>query len=200
VSSTHVPGVPFALEPVGDVRWRVADHAVAATAAPRTDVFADPAGGPPVLSAARLVGELPDGDFQLRCRVTVDIRSTFDAGVLLLWFDDAHWAKLCLEGAPDGQPMVVSVVNRTVSDDANAVAVHGRSTWLRVSRTGSVFAFHASVDGTTWRMVRLFALDVPGVRPRLGFEVQSPTGDGCEVAFSEIEFAAAALADPRNGS
>ena len=42
-------------------------------------------------------------DFRLSARVTVDFRATFDAGVLLLWLDEAHWAKLCFEYTPDGR-------------------------------------------------------------------------------------------------
>ena len=41
--------------------------------------------------------------------------------------------KLCFEHSPDRQPMIVSVVTRGVSDDANAFAVDGQTAWLRVS-------------------------------------------------------------------
>ncbi|WP_158370244.1 DUF1349 domain-containing protein [Cellulosimicrobium cellulans] len=195
-----VPALPFPLTATGDVAWAVGDGALRATAAPRSDIFADPAGGAPQLDAARVLGELPEGDLSLLCRVDVDFASDFDAGVLLLWFDDRHWAKLCFERSPAGEPTIVTVVNRGVSDDANAFTVPSGTAWLRVSRAGAVWAFHASLDGATWRLVRLFALDAPGVRPRLGFEVQSPAGDGCDVTFSDIRFGTTTLTDPRDGS
>ena len=87
-----------------------------------------------MLNAATLLGVPPDGDFQFSARVTVGFASTYDAGVLLLWVDDRHWGKLCFEFSPAGEPMVVSVVTRGVSDDANAFVVDGRTVWLRVSR------------------------------------------------------------------
>ena len=52
--------------------------------------------------AATLLGVPPAGDFQLSARVRVGFRSTFDAGVLLLWLDRAYWAKLCFEFSPQG--------------------------------------------------------------------------------------------------
>ncbi|WP_208867453.1 DUF1349 domain-containing protein [Streptomyces himastatinicus] len=41
-----------------------------------------------------MLGQPPAGDFQLSARVSVGFSSTFDAGVLLLWIDERHWAKL----------------------------------------------------------------------------------------------------------
>ena len=199
----EVPGLPFPLEATPDaVRWSVESEptAVAATAAPRTDVFVDPGTGSPTLSAATLLGAPPAGDFRFAARVTVGFAATFDAGVLLLWLDERNWAKLCFEFSPDGEPMVVSVVCRGVADDANGFVVDGRSVWLRVSRTGSAFAFHASTDGTRWRLIRHFALDGDASAVRLGFEAQSPTGDGCTVRFDDVRFVPGGLADLRDGS
>jgi regulation of enolase protein 1 (concanavalin A-like superfamily) len=167
-------------------------------AGPRTDMFADPGGGEPVLTAPRLLGVPPDGDFQLSAQVRVGFAGSFDAGTLLVWIDEEHWAKLCFEFSPQGQPMVVSVVTRGVSDDANGFTVDGDTMWLRVSRLGGAWAFHGSTDGTMWHFVRFFAL--PSAGPvRVGFEAQSPVGDGCLVRFERIRFSAERLADLRGG-
>lgn len=196
-----IPALPFSLSPTR-VAWTAdGDARVEATAQAGTDIFTPPFPGEEAKrDAATLLGEIPEGDFQLHARITVDFQSTFDAGVLLVWLDERHWAKLCFEAAPSGEPTVVSVVNRTVSDDANAFTVHGRTIWLRVSRVDGVYLFHASIDGTRWAMVRIFALELEGVRPSIGFEVQSPNGDGCQVVFDDIRFARARLADARDGS
>jgi regulation of enolase protein 1 (concanavalin A-like superfamily) len=170
---------------------------VSIAAGPGTDLFADPAGREPSLSAPRLLAAAPAGDFQLSARVTVDFAATFDAGVLLLWAHDRAWAKLCFEYSPDAEPMVVSVVTRGVSDDANAFAVDGRQVWLRVSRRGPACAFHASTDGARWRFVRHFALEAEGLR--VGFEAQSPTGDGCTAVFDDVDYRLERLADLRSG-
>ena len=203
----HVPGVPFALTPSPGSSWVVDESSgdLHVTGAPRTDIFIDPRGGissdsEAVLDAATLLGTPPAGDFQLSARVTVDFAATFDAGVLLLWVDERHWGKLCFEYSPDGEPLIVSVVTRGVSDDANAFAVDGNQVWLRVSRIGQAYAYHASLDGTLWRMIRHFALVDPAGSAAIGFEGQSPTGEGCAVKFDRISFATTRLGELRDGS
>ena len=42
--------------------------------------------------------------------------------------------------------MVVSVVTRDRSDDANAFVVPDQSVWLRVSHVHHVYTFHTSTD------------------------------------------------------
>ena len=206
-----VTGVPFPLVPSSAGLWRVDDAvgAVTVRAQPHTDIFIDPGSGSAdagavnaesMLNAVTLLGDVPEGDFQLSARVTVGFASTFDAGVLLLWLDERRWAKLCFEFSPAGEPMVVSVVCRGVSDDANAFAVRGRSVWLRVSRVDRVYAYHASLDGTAWQLIRVFVLDDETSRDKIGFEGQSPTGDGCSVTFDEIRFLPERLGDLRDGS
>src|SRR5262245_51505635 len=96
-----VPGVPFPLTPSARSSWNVEPSAasISVTAAPHSDIFVDPRGDAQLdagsLDAATLLGAPPAGDFQFRARVTVDFGSMFDAGVLLLWIDERHWAKLC---------------------------------------------------------------------------------------------------------
>lgn len=191
--------LPFALRPLGEAaEWRRGDGTLSVTAGPRTDWFVDPGGRPATMSAPALVGPV-DGDFLLGARVAVDFRAAFDAGVLVLWRGERTWAKLCFESSPEAQPMIVSVVTRGVSDDANAFNVDGREAWLRIARIGDEFAFHASTDGRRWELVRHFALDGTG-ELQIGFEAQSPTGDGCGVTFSDIRFEQRRLDDIRSGA
>jgi uncharacterized protein len=167
------------------------------SAGPRSDLFVDPAGGEPVLNAPMLLGAT-DGDFLMSARVRAQLRATFDAGALLLHAGERTWAKLALERSPEGEAMIVSVVTRGVSDDANGAVVAGDGVWLRVARIGGSCALHASADGERWDLVRHFALDAPaGVAA--GFLAQSPTGEGCTATFDEIAFAARTLADLRDG-
>jgi regulation of enolase protein 1 (concanavalin A-like superfamily) len=76
--------------------------------------------------------------------------------------------------------------------------VDGSVTWLRISRIGRAYAFHASADGEAWHLVRHFALDASDPA-RIGFQAQSPTGDGCTVWFDQIRWEARTLADIRSG-
>jgi hypothetical protein len=132
-------------------------------------------------------------------RVEVDFAATFDAGVLVVRAGELTWAKLCFELSPEAEPTIVSVVTRGVSDDCNSVVVDGNAVWLRISRLGAAFAFHASTDGAHWRLVRHFAL-AAGETPAVGFLSQSPLGDGCSTRFDEISFESRRLDDMRSGA
>jgi regulation of enolase protein 1 (concanavalin A-like superfamily) len=201
----NVPGLPFELTPSSKTAWTIAEGTMTAQAAPHSDIFIDPGAdtelnAESLLNAVTLLGRPPDGDFQFSARISVEFASTYDAGVLLLWIDDRHWGKLCFELSPDREPMVVSVVTRGVSDDANAFIVDGQAVWLRVSRIDHALAYHASLDGKTWRMIRFFAIDGASTSAAIGFEAQSPTGDGCLVTFDDIRFTRERLGGLRDGS
>jgi regulation of enolase protein 1 (concanavalin A-like superfamily) len=198
VSEVVLPAIPGPLRSSGDGAWHEVDGGVVGSAGPATDLFVDPATGATTLNAPRLLLPMVAGDFQLAARVEVAFAATFDAGVLLLWAGDNHWAKLCFEPSPQREPMVVSVVTRGVSDDANGFTVTGSAVWLRVSRINGAFAYHASTDGTQWTFVRQFALgDGP---PEVGLEVQSPTGNGVTATFTRVSFTQRSLTDLRDGT
>lgn len=173
------------------------DGGLTIVAPPRTDLFRDPAGSEPQAGAPRLLGAV-EGAFQFSARVRCTFASTFDAGALLLWSDEARWVKLALEVSPDGEPGVVSVVTDGLSDDANAFAVEGDAVFLRVSRLGPSCALHARHEGEPWRFVRHFVLPAGAVRA--GFLAQSPTGEGATARFEEIGFVAERLGDLRSGA
>jgi hypothetical protein len=168
-------------------------------AAARTDIFVDPDSGDVTATAPRALALAPDGDFQFSAHVRVGFAATFDAGVLLVWHDERHSAKLCFERSEKAIPTVVSVVTRGVSDDANAWSVDGDEVWLRISRIGRMWAFHASSDGEAWSMVRAFRLD-SDVPAQIGVVAQSPTGEGCTVTFERLTLVERTLADLRDGS
>lgn len=182
----------------------VVDGVLTMTAGPTTDWFNNPSSGDlanpeRVANAPALVAAI-DGDFQLSATVTVDFEATFDAGVLFVHQTADDWAKLCFEFDPTGQPMVVTVVTRGVSDDSNEPAVDGRMVHQRVSRFGGALAFHYSLDGSNWKLSRLFALRAVTQELRVGFLAQSPTGAGCVARFSDVCFARTTLLDARDGS
>ena len=118
-----------------------------------------------------------------------------------MYAGERSWAKLCVENAPTGVPMVVSVVTRGVSDDCNSFALGaGRSEIsLRVSRVGSAYAFHASRDGEAWELIRYFGFETVE-RVTFGFQAQSPRSNGAEVRFRDITLVREPLVDIRNGT
>lgn len=202
--TVNLPALSFPLDWEDGVEppsWKVTETGLEATAAPGTDwyVYAPAPAAHAPTSAARLLGVPPEGDWQFSARITVDFNGKYDAGTLFLLADESHWSKLCFEYSPDEQGMVVSVVTRGVSDDANAWNVEDDTGWMRVSRVGEGFAFHASNDGERWEFVRCFGfgIDAP---IKAGFGVQAPEGQGCKVQFTDIAFKQETLADLRNGS
>lgn len=178
---------------------QTAEGAVVVTAAAGSDWTNDAFGGPQQ-HAATALGFTPTEDFALSARVRVTSpRSTFDAGVLAIWGDRDHWAKLCFEFSPQGQPMVVSVVTNGYSDDCNSTLVSDGHVFLRVVRSGAGWAFHSSRDGVHWDFVRVFRLDYDGP-VNVGFLAQAPMGDTCVATFDAIVYSTEVPGDFRDGS
>lgn len=195
------PDLPFALDASSDVVWSFTeDSAIHVSAPPRTDLFVSPVDSTRTVNAPTLLGDPGPGDFQFSARVSVGFAATFDAGVLLVWHDETSSAKLCFENSPEGRPMIVSVVTRGLSDDANASTVADARVWLRISRIDSSYAFHSSRDGQQWELIRVFALNSPPATHLLGLLAQSPTGEGCDVTFDALTFTRTRLRDLRDGS
>jgi regulation of enolase protein 1 (concanavalin A-like superfamily) len=197
-----LPGLPFALQPSGNPACQaaVSDGVLALTGGAKSDLFIDPAGEEGARpDAGRLTGLPGDRDFTLAARVSVQFGNVFDAGVLLLYLSERRWAKLCYELSSQRRPTVVSVVTRGTSDDSNSFETGGGPLWLRITRAGRAWAFHASEDGAWWRMVRYFTLgEASGAR--VGFLAQSPQGPGCTAVFDNITYTPGAATDLRDGS
>lgn len=172
------------------------ESSITADAGPRTDLFVDPATGETHLNAPRLLTPAPAGDFQLVAEVAAFHAAAFDAGALVVWAGDDTWAKLAYEYSPQETGMIVSVVTRGRSDDANGYTVDD-AVWLRIARVGSAYACHASTDGTRWDFVRHFTLGTTAAA--IGFEVQSPLGEACRATFTDITFSPTTLPDLRDG-
>lgn len=165
---------------------------------PKTDMFIDPMGEYIALNAPRAVFR-PDQYFKFSAKVHVNFNADFDAGVLILYANETQWAKLCFEFSPQKEPMVVSVVTSEISDDANSSIIDGSTIFLRISGLGKAYAFHYSHDGEYWHFVRYFHMETKDPI-RIGFSSQSPTGEGCSVKFTDIEYLDIKLDDLRNGS
>ena len=197
-----IPGLPFPLEASGSPACQatVSGEGLVLTGGANSDLFIDPAGEEAARpDAGRLTGLPGDQDFTFSARVTVKFASAFDAGVLLLHLSERRWAKLCYEFSPQQKPTAVTVVTRGISDDSNSFETAGGPLWLRITRSGRAWAFHASENGSWWRLLRYFTLgEASGAR--VGFLAQSPTGQGCTAVFDNIAYKPGAPADLRDGS
>ncbi len=190
------PELAWQVAPAGPAE--IASSAITFSAGPRTDLFTDP-GGTDAQAGAPLLLARPDGDFQLSAHVSATLAANFDAAALVVWASSTSWGKLALERSPQGEATIVSVVTRDVSDDANAFVLGGPRAWLRVSRRREALAFHASLDGAWWSLVRYFTFPGAG-GAAAGFLVQSPTGDGARGRFDPIRWSNEPLLELRDGS
>lgn len=164
---------------------------------PKTDWFVDPFDETMAKSAPILAFD-PGDQFVFSTKVKVEFKSKWDAGALMLWADDHHWAKLSFEQSPEGRPTMVTVVTRGVSDDCNSVPLPGNSVYLQVARTKSTFVFYYSTDGSSWNILRTFRLEAPE-KLTLGFESQSPAGSGLKAVFSDIRYSPRKIANIYTG-
>ena len=182
---------------VAPVQASAQDGTLHITAGKETDLFRDPQGQVDKANSPRLLFS-PDTQCSLSARVRVDFDGTYDAGVLMVYVSDASWAKLCFELSPQGQPMVVTVVTNGTSDDCNSTVIDAGAVYLRISGLGTAYAFHYSLDGTRWNLVRYFALHDPH-GARIGFSSQAPVGAACSAHFDEIRYSATCITDIRSG-
>jgi len=163
----------------------------------KTDWFVDPFDGT-VAKSAPILSFVPGDSYVFSTKVQVRFTSKWDAGALMLWADDYHWAKLSFELSPDKRPTMVTVVTRGLSDDCNSVPLPGDAVYLQIAGTHSTYVFYYSTDGSSWKIIRTFNLTAPGA-VLVGFESQSPAGTGSKAVFSEIRYAPKKIANVYTG-
>ena len=183
-----IPGLPGPLTWQNTPRaWNIdSKNVLTISSNPKTDWFVDPFDGT-VAKTAPILLFTPGPDYVLSARVTVQFTTKWDAGALMLWGDDHHWAKLSYEFSPDQKPTLVTVVTRGLSDDCNSLSLTGDSVYLRIAKSGNTYVFYFATDGKNWQILRTFSLDTD-LPIRAGFESQSPEGSGAVAKFSAITY------------
>jgi uncharacterized protein len=163
----------------------------------QVDYFQDPAG---LLKKddAPYLWLTVTGDFVARAHVRPTFTTTWDAGALMARADALHWAKLCYESTDLGTTAAVSVVTNGVSDDANGADLTAPDLWLQMVRAGDVFGLQYALDGTSWRMVRLFKLPMPSTI-KVGLVAQCPAGPGATIDFLSFSVESRTLKNLRGG-
>jgi len=194
-----VDGIPQKLSWINNpVQWNYQQKQLTILAGEKTDLFVDPQHEYAVVNSPKAVFR-PASTFLLSGKAEVSFKTDYDAAVLVLYAGDDAWAKLCFEYSPQKKPFVVSVVNNGMSDDCNHTPINGNRVYLRVAGLGNnIFAFHYSLDGKYWNLVRYFFLTTKK-EIKVGFSSQSPTGKSCRSIFSEISYSTKKLKELRNG-
>ena len=130
----------------------------------------------------------PEGDFTLVARLDAKLVNVYDVAALVLYVDEANWAKLCFEFSAEKEATVVSVITHGVSDDCNSEVIPaGDHVYYAICRKGAEYSFHWSRDGEKWRMVRHFRFE-SATPVRVGFAVHTPSSAGVRGRFSEIRY------------
>ena len=163
---------------------------------PKTDFFR-PCTGDPHDDACLLYARVA-GDFTAVTEASAKLAGFGDAAALTVRADSRHWAKICIERSPAGEVSIVSVVTDGLSDDANNEILPAPASHLRLSRLGDSFGMQYSLDGTRWRFVRAFCLDLPK-EVMVGIHAQAPFGGGCTASFSRFVVTDAPVKDLRSG-
>lgn len=126
------------------------------------------------------------GDFVMRVKVSHDFKDTYDSASVMVMHDMQTWAKACFEMTDFGTHAAVSVIARNgESDDANGCNIEGNDAWLQICRCGQSFAFHYSVDGENFYMMRFFNLPV-GETVKVGLLAQAPQGNGGIRVYTDL--------------
>lgn len=125
------------------------------------------------------------GDFVMKAKVELEFKDVYDSATLMVMQDLNLWGKLCFEYTEFDTHAAVSVVTNGFSDDANGNNVEGNELWLQITRVGQSFAFHYSIDGKRYDMVRYFHLPVDD-KVKVGFVPQAPSGKGGDRSYSDF--------------
>lgn len=207
-----IPQIQWLNGTIGNAEIDTDTQKLTMTTGKETDWFnppPDPSSPTALSNAPALVFKAPNStDWQLSAKVTVHHEYLFDAGTLFVYQGNNDWCKLCFEYSPEKHSQVVSVVTRDVSDDANGAVIDGNNVYLRISKYGSVIAFHYSVNNGNgngdndayWTLTRAFSMRDMGKEMMVGFLAQAPTGDSCTAVFEDVKFTETTLRNLRDGS
>jgi regulation of enolase protein 1 (concanavalin A-like superfamily) len=177
--------------------FSVAADKLIITAGAKTDMFRDPNATYNTDNAPKLLFDA-DSNFILTANIRHAFTNKWDGGAIVLIEDSANWVKFCFEKDYTGARRVVSVVTKDISDDCNSAEINSNNVFYKIAKAGNVITLYYSLDGKKWLLVRHFQFNNKSAL-KLGFLAQSPTGDKCEVQFSDIRYAAKKIKDPYAG-
>jgi hypothetical protein len=177
--------------------FSVRGNEVEIVAGKKTDMFRDPNVTYNTDNAPKLLFE-GDENFVFIAAIEHAFTSKWDGGALVVKQDSLHWIKFCFEKDYTGAKRVVSVVTNDISDDCNSEEMKSNKVFYKVAKAGNVITLYCSENGTRWFLIRHLQFDArKGFK--LGFLAQSPTGEKCEVKFSNISYKTIKIKDPYLG-
>ena len=163
----------------------------------KTDMFRDPNVTYNTDNAPKLLFNA-DENFVLTASIEHAFTNQWDGGAIVIRQDSLNWIKFCFEKDYTGAKRVVSVVTKNISDDCNSLEMKENKVFYKVAKAGNVITLYCSANGMKWFLVRHLQFDT-SKNLLVGFLAQSPTGDHCEVKFSNIVYQVKKIKDPYLG-
>ena len=179
------------------VKYNIQNNILTIVAGPKTDMFRDPNATYNTDNAPKLLFKA-DNNFVLSTAIQHSFLNKWDGGAIVLMQDSLNWIKFCFEKDYTGAKRVVSVVTKDISDDCNSVEIKGNRVFYKMAKAENVITLYYSVDNKKWFLVR--HLQFNNTKDfKIGFLAQSPTGNKCEVKFSNIHYLTKKIKDPYIG-
>lgn len=178
-------------------QFSIKNNELTIVAGKQTDMFRDPNATYNTDNAPKLLFHA-DENFVLTTSIQHNFTSKWDGGAIVIKQDSLNWVKFCFEKDYTGAKRVVSVVTKNISDDCNSVEITSNKVFYKVAKAENVITLYYSTNGTSWFLIRHLQMDIN--KPfNVGFLAQSPTGERCEVRFSDITYEVKKIKDPYVG-
>jgi len=163
----------------------------------KTDMFRDPNVTYNTDNAPKLLFKA-DSNFVFSTAIQHSFSNKWDGGAIVLIEDSLAWIKFCFEKDYTGAKRVVSVVTKDISDDCNSVEIKSNKVFYKIAKAENVITLYYSVDNKNWFLVRHLQFNNTK-ELKIGFLAQSPSGNKCEVKFSDIRYTVKKIKDPYLG-
>ena len=179
------------------LKYSIQNGILTIVAGAKTDMFRDPNVTYNTDNAPKLLFKA-DKNFVFSSSIQHSFLNKWDGGAIVLIEDSLNWIKFCFEKDYTGAKRVVSVVTKDISDDCNSVEITSNKVYYKMAKAENVITLYYSADNKKWFLVRHLQFNNTK-EIKIGFLAQSPTGNKCEVKFSNISYLAKKIKDPYLG-
>ncbi|MEH6943868.1 DUF1349 domain-containing protein [Bacillus sp. JJ722] len=130
-----------------------------------------------------------NGDFRLTTKVKSKPKNRYDQSGLMVRFSSKTWLKTSIEYIPDANNKLgVVVTNQGYSDWSSQDISEDQATlFYRITRRKNNYYVDFSIDGFSWRQIRMTHLFEENDNLQVGIYACSPQGEGYEAEFDFIK-------------
>lgn len=155
---------------------------------PGTDLWKRTYYGTEVTNAPMLQMKSAEPYFTFSFKASFEYKKNFDQCGAVIYLDSENWMKASIEAENEDFQRLGSVVtNHSYSDWASQdIPADITEVWYRLSRREKDFLIEYSLDGETFRQMRIFRLIEGGGEIAFGLYACSPDESSFEAVFSEF--------------